>query len=268
VRIYICGRIDSPAPPGHPIDNRPAFYEAEERLVAAGLEAVNPLTLCPPNWRPDPDFHRTEAYRRLVTQCLELLERCDGVAQTPGWMFSNGARKETRHAWFHDIPAAPLDEWVPPIKVVEGPRAMHWTGDPECAPVRHYRGDAGFDLTVSEDRTIKVDGFADVPLGISVALPEGIWGLLTGRSSTIRKRGILVGQGIIDQGYRGPLFAACTNLSGEVAEIRRGDRIAQLIPLHLGSEAVRPVQVEELDPSDRGTNGFGSTDDLSDLRVG
>lgn len=136
---------------------------------------------------------------------------------------------------------------------------LRWKGDPGCEPKRSYEGDAGFDLFVAEDVDIHVDGFRDVSLGISVELPPGTWAMLTGRSSTLRRRGILVTQGVIDNGYRGEIFAGCRNLSESKVHLKRGERVAQLIPFALESCSMVPTQVAELNPSDRGSNGFGST---------
>lgn len=138
-------------------------------------------------------------------------------------------------------------------------RTIRWIGDPECGPTRTYIGDAGWDLTVAEDARIPVDGFHDVSHGICVELPSNTWALITGRSSTIRKRGLLVVNGIIDNGYRGPLFAAVQNLSGEVVELKRGERIAQLIPFPLVSDRLDVEPAEELSETVRGQNAFGST---------
>lgn len=124
-----------------------------------------------------------------------------------------------------------------------------------------YPGDAGMDLTVIEPVTLKPGAAADVPTGLAVELPLGFWGRITGRSSTLRKRGLLVNEGVIDQGYRGPLFVYVKNLNGRTAEVLPGDRLAQLIVAPL----VRPevVETEALGESVRGDNGFGS----SGLRV-
>lgn len=136
---------------------------------------------------------------------------------------------------------------------------LRWAGDPDCAPVAGYPGDAGWDLVVSEDTRIPVDGFADVPCGIRVQLPEGYWARITGRSSTIRKRSLHVAEGIIDNGYRGELFCAAWNLGERVATIKRGERIAQLILHQLDREGIELVEADELEASIRGENGFGST---------
>lgn len=122
---------------------------------------------------------------------------------------------------------------------------------------RAHPGDAGLDLFCSESATIEPGRFVDIPLGISVEIPGGYWAMLAGRSSTLRKRGLLVNQGIIDQGYRGPLFAGVWNLTDEPVEVPRGDRVAQLIliPLWTGN----PVSVLHLAESSRGMSGFGSS---------
>lgn len=126
-------------------------------------------------------------------------------------------------------------------------------------PTRAYADDAGFDLYVAEDTTLYVGQFKDVPMGVRVELPPGVWGFLTGRSSTIRTRGLLVTTGIIDTGWRGPLFAGVQNIGVKAAVVKRGDRIAQLILLPAISALFTPVRVSQLSPSARGENGFGST---------
>ena len=122
---------------------------------------------------------------------------------------------------------------------------------------RHHNTDAGYDMYVAHDTTVPSLSFVDVSAGISVQLPPNTWGMITGRSSTIRKRGLLVTTGIIDNGFRGELFAGVRNQLALDCELKRGDRIAQLI---LFPMTVPPIEtVDELDPSDRGEKGFGST---------
>lgn len=126
-------------------------------------------------------------------------------------------------------------------------------------PTRAYDGDAGYDLYVHADTVIEGRSFCDVDLGVAVQFPTGVWSMLTGRSSTLRQRGLLVTQGIIDCGYRGPLFAGVYNLGEQEVRLQAGERIAQLIPfLHMG-EAWHIREVDALDESDRGQRGFGST---------
>lgn len=136
---------------------------------------------------------------------------------------------------------------------------LAFTGSMEFAPTKTYEDDAGYDLVTSEHTVIQPNSFADVPCGISVELPERVWGLITGRSSTLRKRGLLVHPGIIDTGYRGPLFAGVWNQTDERKSVHVGDRIAQFILFNNTTMRYAPMQVDRLNPSARGTNGFGSS---------
>lgn len=126
-------------------------------------------------------------------------------------------------------------------------------------PFRAYPGDAGFDLHCCEDVTVPVGQFVDVPCGIAAQLPEGTWGFITGRSSTLRKHGLLVNPAVIDQGYRGLLYVGVHNLGDKAFHVKQGMRLAQLVPLPLTAESMQPLWVQELEPSDRGESGFGSS---------
>jgi dUTP pyrophosphatase len=93
-----------------------------------------------------------------------------------------------------------------------------------------------------------------------VAVPEGHAGLVLPRSGLASRRGLTLANapGLIDPGYRGEITIAVVNLDqAEKVEIRRGDRIAQL--LVVPTALVEPVEVQELPGSHRGEAGFGST---------
>ncbi|CAB4215026.1 Dut dUTPase [uncultured Caudovirales phage] len=126
-------------------------------------------------------------------------------------------------------------------------------------PTKGYHDDAGFDLYVSEETTIMPHSFVDIPLGIAIKLPEGTWGLLTGRSSTLRKLGLLVAQGVIDCGYTGPLFAGVWNMNDFPVTVKQGDRVAQYLIMNNASLDVVAHMVESLPETQRGQSGFGST---------
>jgi dUTP pyrophosphatase len=126
-------------------------------------------------------------------------------------------------------------------------------------PTRGYQGDAGFDLYVQEDVTVPPGEFVDVACGCAVQLPDHLWAMITGRSSTLRKHKLMVAQGVIDSGYRGPLFAGVFNLADEPFEVKKGMRLAQLIPFGNVAENLRLIEATTLDPSARGTAGFGSS---------
>src|SRR5690606_23075709 len=159
-------------------------------------------------------------------------------------------------------------------KATEGPRTANeqggWDAEPvlrfkldqelsaaDLLPNRQYPGDAGFDLYTSRETTIPGHTFIDVPCGCSVELPDGWWGLITGRSSTLRSRQLLVANGIIDQGYRGPLFVGVQNLTDRTVVVKAGERLGQLIPIPLFPGVA--MRTEHLSESVRGHNGFGSS---------
>lgn len=126
-------------------------------------------------------------------------------------------------------------------------------------PTRAHADDAGLDLYVLGDHEILPGSFKDIPSGIRCELPEWSWGLITGRSSTLRKRGLMVAQGVIDAGYRGELFAGVWNLTDEPVQVKHGERLAQLIVLSNSTMGLIPTEVHYLNPSLRGDKGFGSS---------
>lgn len=135
---------------------------------------------------------------------------------------------------------------------------VRWVvGDGGKLPTRAYGDDAGWDLYTRGTHTLDPGTFFDVPTGVSCQLPERTWGLLIGRSSTLRKRGLMVSQGVIDYGYRGELYAGVWNLTDEPIKVEDGERLAQLIVHHTRGEG--GVVVERLDDHPRGMNGFGSS---------
>lgn len=127
-----------------------------------------------------------------------------------------------------------------------------------------YTGDAGFDMTVSEEVWINPHGLAqttptDIPCGIRMALPPKVAGLILGRSSAV-KRGILVVPTLIDAGYRGPMYVFAYNMTKQVIQLKPGIRIAQVVPFaSLGHLDVEEVVPEDLPKGSRDDNGFGST---------
>jgi dUTP pyrophosphatase len=126
-------------------------------------------------------------------------------------------------------------------------------------PTRAYADDAGFDLFVSERAVISPGEFVDVKSGVSAEFPKHIWGMIQGRSSTLRKRGLMVNPGVIDAGYRGPLFSGVWNLGRTTQILEVGERVAQLILFPNVTEKVLIEICEELADHPRGNNGFGSS---------
>lgn len=124
-------------------------------------------------------------------------------------------------------------------------------------------GDVGMDLPAVLDEhpnglTVSPNGRVVVPTGIYLELPKGYWASIEARSST-SKQMMLVPKGVIDEGYRGELFAVLINVGSEPVVIHDGDRYVQLILHKREIDGVILEEVEELSKSERGTDGFGST---------
>jgi dUTP pyrophosphatase len=127
-------------------------------------------------------------------------------------------------------------------------------------PERAHPGDAGLDLHAAEDVSLKPGERASVATGIAVAIPEGYAGFVVPRSGLAARHGVGVvnAPGLIDCGYRGEIRVLLVNLDpSEVVDLRRGERIAQLVIQQVEQPSLR--EVAELPPSARGEGGFGST---------
>lgn len=128
-------------------------------------------------------------------------------------------------------------------------------------PTRAYSGDAGFDLyyTGTSPMRIMPGEVVWIPSAVAIQWPEGVWGLIIGRSSSFEK-GLLVNPTVIDAGFRGDLGAYVRNADPvNWVTVYPKDRIAQVVPLPLLAAGIQLQEVDQLDPSDRGTNGFGSS---------
>ncbi|CDO35647.1 MULTISPECIES: dUTP diphosphatase [Novosphingobium] len=139
-----------------------------------------------------------------------------------------------------------------PIKVLP-----HGEGLP--LPAYATSGAAGMDVVSAEDVTIAPGARHAVATGIAVAIPQGFEIQVRPRSGLALKHGITVANapGTVDSDYRGEVKAILINHGNAPFEIRRGDRVAQLVlaPVTLASW----LPVEELDETERGEGGFGST---------
>lgn len=134
--------------------------------------------------------------------------------------------------------------------------------DPDLPLPAYARvGDAGLDLLAREDATLApAGGRALIPTGIAFAIPEGYAGFVQPRSGLALRHGItcLNTPGLIDAGYRDELKVLLVNLDPtEAFEVRRGERIAQLVVQAVAQ--VRWSPVTSLEGSERGSAGFGST---------
>src|SRR5438105_12464739 len=123
-------------------------------------------------------------------------------------------------------------------------------------PARAHPGDAGLDLHAAEDVSLKPGERASVATGIAVAIPEGYAGFVVPRSGLAARHGVGVvnAPGLIDCGYRGEIRVLLVNLDpSEAVELRRGERIGQLVVQRVEEPTLRGVT--ELPPSAGGEGG-------------
>ena len=123
------------------------------------------------------------------------------------------------------------------------------------------QGDAGLDLRSQEDLVLKVGEARTVKTGLSMAIPLGVAGFVCSRSGLAARNQVTVlgAPGIVDSGYRGEICATLINQGKEDFVIKAGDRIAQLLLVSHIMNRANFVSVEELDKTERGDTGFGSS---------
>jgi dUTP pyrophosphatase len=140
---------------------------------------------------------------------------------------------------------------------VEVKRLPHGAGLP--LPAYATTGAAGMDVVSAEDVTIAPGARHAVATGLSMAIPQGYEVQVRPRSGLALKHGITVPNtpGTIDSDYRGELKVILINLGSEPFVIARGDRVAQLVLAPVVQAAWD--EVDELDATERGEGGFGST---------
>ena len=124
-------------------------------------------------------------------------------------------------------------------------------------PTKTNPTDAGFDLYSTIDAEIGVGQRKLLSTGVSMAIPCGYYGRIADRSGNAFSLGLHVLAGVIDQNYRAELKVLLVNLSDVPVEIKRGHRIAQIIITAISNLPL--TQVQELDSTDRGASGFGSS---------
>jgi dUTP pyrophosphatase len=126
-------------------------------------------------------------------------------------------------------------------------------------PKYQHEGDAGMDLYSAEDYVLKPGERKIFSTGIKLAIPKGYEVQIRPRSGLAIKQGITVlnTPGTIDHQYRGMVGVILINHSKESFEIKKGERIAQMVLNKF--ENFELEEVEELSETERGEGGFGST---------
>jgi len=136
-------------------------------------------------------------------------------------------------------------------------RLAHGEGLP--LPAYATTGAAGMDVVAAEELTLQPGQRHAVATGFAIAIPPGHEVQVRPRSGLALKHGVtcLNTPGTIDEDYRGEVKIILANLGAEPFEIRRGERIAQLVPAVVTRAAFD--EVATLDDTARGAGGFGST---------
>ncbi len=128
-------------------------------------------------------------------------------------------------------------------------------------PTRGTSGAAGFDLyaCITEPLTLRKGDTALIPTGIAVAVPEGFAAFIHSRSGLSIKRGIclLNSVGVIDSDYRGEICVGVIKATDEPYTIEPNERIAQMVIKP--AQTPELIETDELDSTERGAGGFGST---------
>jgi dUTP pyrophosphatase len=136
-------------------------------------------------------------------------------------------------------------------------RLPHGEGLPTPAYATH--GAAGLDVVSAEDLTLPPGARHAVATGFAIAIPPGFEVQVRPRSGLALKHGVtcLNTPGTIDEDYRGEVKVILANLGTEPFEVRRGERIAQLVPAPVLKASFR--ELDALEVTSRGAGGFGST---------
>jgi len=132
--------------------------------------------------------------------------------------------------------------------------------DTAIVPTKSRTTDAGYDLYADEDVAIYPEDTKLISTGIAFATPDGYAGLIWDRSG-LGSKGIHRHAGVVDSSYRGEVKVALSNSRSSHEDniyfINRGDRIAQILFQKVPHFDL--VETEELDDTDRGSSGFGSS---------
>lgn len=279
--------MSAPTPPilaylAEPIDQHarvvPGVAEIRSALQYAGFNTYRPRRAFECYGTLDPridQINRDALYRADIV-----------IAALPAGHASIGVPTEIEAATARGIPALVYHDGSsyalaanPLVTVVDttigiGVRALEIVGDRRSnhhadhlrviladgwdPPARGYADDAGIDLVCTQSVQVPAGVFVDLSTQVvAMQLPRGQWGMVTGRSSTIRQRGLHVPTGVIDPGWRGALYVGAWNLTHCAVDVAAGDRLGQLVMIPASTAAI--TVVKQVDPHPRGGNGFGST---------
>ena len=128
-------------------------------------------------------------------------------------------------------------------------------------PTRAHTTDSGLDLYASEDALVTYTHASVIPTGIAVNIPAGYEGQIRPRSGKSSKTNLRVILGTVDCGYNGEIGVIADTLNKSEYLVRKGEKIAQLVISPIVTPSLEIVDQFNTQ-SDRGSNGFGSTDEV------
>lgn len=123
-------------------------------------------------------------------------------------------------------------------------------------PTRAHEIDAGLDLYARENQIVPAKESAIFDTGVHIEIPVGYVGMIKSKSGLNVKHG-LSSEGVIDAGYTGSIVVKLYNHSGYDYTVQAGNKISQIVIMPIITPELE--EVDELDETERGNNGFGST---------
>ena len=123
-------------------------------------------------------------------------------------------------------------------------------------PTKAHDIDAGFDLYSPVDAVVPSRGSATIDTGVHMQIPVGMTGFLKSKSG-LNVKSSIVSEGVIDSGYTGSIVVKLYNHSDNEYIISKGNKITQIVLLPIPTVVLE--QVDNLEDTERGTNGFGSS---------
>ena len=123
-------------------------------------------------------------------------------------------------------------------------------------PEKAHNGDLGYDIFADEDVELSHGEYKLISTGVSIKCSNGKWGHIIKDRSSMAVKGLFSHAGVIDAGYTGEIKVLLQNVGG-FYQIKKGDKIAQLIPTKVTSFEV--METTELHSGGRGSKGFVST---------
>ena len=124
-------------------------------------------------------------------------------------------------------------------------------------PSYAHKGDAGMDIFSCIDETLLPNERKTISTGISIEIPEGYVALIWDKSGLASKQGIKTMAGVCDANYRGEYKIVLLNTSSENFNIKKGDKIAQILIQPIENAEIE--EVKELNETERNDGGFGSS---------